>query len=208
MVMQFVHAHLFDGTHRTCGTPPCGPPDSFHNDEDFLVLASESDPLTPWINTGNWNGSQDKCAIPQCDPSKSTTNGCVTAHIHLPANWTTASDGNRSKAGQMNNAAMGVLLPDGVFGKNRTLVQMQPAYRCAPGSPLLARWGNDTDGCPQRFPNVSDIFGDGALGAHGGSGLSGFGGSVRAGELLPATGPIRHALKLGKTHRRPVVLTD
>ena len=73
-----------------------------------------------------------------------------------------------------------------------------------------SRWNSHSgpDGCPQRFPNVSDIFGDGALGAHGGSGLSGFGGSVRAGELLPATGPIRHALKLGKTHRRPVVLTD
>ncbi len=176
--------------------PPCGPPDSFHNDEDFLVLASEDDPLTPWINVGNWNGSQDKCAIPGCDPTRTTTNGCVMTHIHFPSNWTTASDRNRSKAGQMNNAAMGVLLPHGVFGMNRTLVQMQPAYRCAPGSPLLARWGNHTDGCPQQFPNVTDIFGDGALGAHGGSGLSGFGGSIRAGELLPTTGPIRHALKL------------
>lgn len=77
-----------------------------------------------------------------------------------------------------------------------TLLQLQPVYRCAPGSPLLARFGNDTDGCPQNFPNVTSILGDGALGAHGGSGLSSVGGTIRLGELLPNAPPIRHALKL------------
>lgn len=77
-----------------------------------------------------------------------------------------------------------------------TLLQMQPIYRCAPGSPILARFGNDTDGCPQNFPNVTSILGDGALGAHGGSGLSGVGGTIRLGELLSNSPPIRHALKL------------
>lgn len=41
-----------------------------------------------------------------------------------------------------------------------------------------------------------DILGDGALGAHGGSGLSALGGTIRVGELLPSTGAIAHALKL------------
>lgn len=54
----------------------------------------------------------------------------------------------------MNNNAMALLMPD-----NETLVQMQPVYRCGFGAPLLARWGNATDGCPQRFPNVTSIFG-------------------------------------------------
>ena len=36
----------------------------------------------------------------------------------------------------------------------------------------------------------------GALGAHGGSGLSALGGSIRLGELLNTTGAITHALKL------------
>jgi hypothetical protein len=37
---------------------------------------------------------------------------------------------------------------------------------------------------------------DGANGAHGGSGLSSVGGTIRTGELLDSTGPIAHALKL------------
>jgi hypothetical protein len=95
---------------------------------------------------------------------------------------------------QANNNAMGVLLADNV-----TIVQMQPAYRCISGgsSPLLARFGNGSaDGCPQQFPNVTSIFGDGALGSHGGSGLSGVGGTIRLHELLNTTGPIPHALKI------------
>ena len=95
----------------------------------------------PWIDQGDW-GADDHCKIA----------GKQVSTISLPSEWTTASDGGRSKAGQMNNNAMGVLLPDNV-----TIVQMQPAYRCAPGSPLLARFGNSTDGCPQRF-QIQPVF--------------------------------------------------
>ena len=55
---------------------------------------------------------------------------------------------------------------------------------------------------PQDFPWEVDITsGDSptlqsALGSHGGSGLSGIGGTIRLGELLNSTGPILHALKL------------
>ena len=123
--------------------------------------------------------------------------GKVVSHIGLPANWTTTSDGGRSAPNQANNNAMGVLLPD-----NRTIVQMQPAYRCEVGKngPLLARFGNATDGCPQQFPNVTDIFGDGALGSHGGSGLSGVGGTIRVGELTGSK-PIGHTLKIELQHQ-------
>jgi hypothetical protein len=40
------------------------------------------------------------------------------------------------------------------------------------------------------------IIENGTLGAHGGSGLSAFGGMLRLGELLPTAPPIRHAIKL------------
>ena len=204
----YVPARLFlpDGP---CGAPPCTAASSFHNDQDFFLRASPSDPLVPWLNQGDW-GSDDHCV----------QHGAAVAKIPLPHNLTTASDGGRSVPGQPNNNAMGVLLLD-----NRSLVQMQPAYRCAPGAPLLARFGNSTDGCPQAFPNVSDILvcvtrppafataslkdhrdhlswaqGDGALGAHGGSGLSGVGGTIRLGELF-SSAPIGHALKLELQHR-------
>ena len=41
-----------------------------------------------------------------------------------------------------------------------------------------------------------DLFGDGILGAHGGSGLSCLGGSIRAGEFIPGSPHVRHALKV------------
>ena len=87
-----------------------------------------------------------------------------------------------------NNNGAGVLLPD-----QRTLVQMQPLYRGAAGGPITA-WYHT--GAPQPFPWHLDILDDGALGAHGGSGLSSFGGAIRLGELLPGAALIAHALKL------------
>lgn len=104
-------------------------PTQFHNDQDFFLLATAADPLTPWIDQGDW-GSDDHCQV----------TGQVVSQIPLPVNFTTASDG--TGPGQPNNNAMGILLPD-----NETLVQMQPVYRCSAGGPLLARFGNDTDGC-------------------------------------------------------------
>ena len=87
-----------------------------------------------------------------------------------------------------NNNGAGVLLPD-----NRTLVQMQPLYIPKAGGPIIA-WFHT--GAPQPFPWTMDILGDGNLGAHGGSGLSSFGGDIRLGELLPSSPAISHALKL------------
>ena len=182
---------------------PRGDPDNFHNDQDFLVRVTSDDPLTEWINQGDW-GSDEHCTVQQhsgsghhCGPESKQVDGCHT-QIRFPANWTSASDCDedgancRSAPGQSNNNAMAMLLPD-----NETIVQMQPVYRCGPHpKPLLARWGNSTDGGPQQFPNLTSILADGTLGAHGGSGLSSIGGSIRLGELLPGAPPIGHALKL------------
>ena len=176
-------------------------PTQIHNDQDFFlrVPAGGHDadfPLTEWVDQGDWGGD-DHCNV---QPSAK-----VAARIPFPRNWTSASDCDdptdtatcRSASGQPNNNAMAVLLADNV-----TIVQMQPAYRCgAFPAPLLARFGNATDGCPQRFPNVTSILGGGALGAHGGSGLSAVGGSIRLGELLEDSGPIQHALKLELQHQ-------
>ena len=67
----------------------------------------------------------------------------------------------------------------------RTIHQMNPVARCNAGGALTAGWT-----APDQ-----DIYGDGILGAHGGSGLSGMGGSLRLGELT-GPDPIRHALKV------------
>lgn len=166
-----------------------GPPSSFHNDQvcrgtegltcrtppavlimqDIIVRASQSDPQTNWIDQGAWDNG-DMCEI----------TGAVATQVPLPADLVIGC--------HENNNAMALLMPD-----NRTLVQMQPAYRSTAGAPLLARYHA---GCPVPFPWTTDILGDGTWGAHGGSGLSSIGGTIRAGELSPGAPPLRHALKL------------
>jgi hypothetical protein len=144
-------------------------PVEFHNDQDWLIRASASDPLVQWIDdSGNF-------------PGLCTATGKIAPQL-LPIPPTLVTDC------VANNNGAGLLLPD-----NRTLVQMQPLYIPKAGGPIIA-WYHT--GAPQPFPWEIDILGDGALGAHGGSGLSSFGGAVRLGELLPGAPPIAHALKL------------
>jgi hypothetical protein len=83
--------------------------------------------------------------------------------------------------GTANNAAA-FLMPD-----NRTIVQTQPLARCTAGAAGTSM---------ATFANV-DLYGPGITGAHGGSGLSAIGGTIRLGELRPGTaeGP-HHALKV------------
>ncbi|MBK4738149.1 hypothetical protein [Noviherbaspirillum pedocola] len=68
----------------------------------------------------------------------------------------------------------------------RTLLQAQPLARCKRSGPATSLVQAD----------AVDIHGDGIQGAHGGSGLSAFGGSLRVGELRPGMPPPRHALKI------------
>ena len=119
------------------------------------------------------------CRAAAADP-KCVVTGPVVTQIPLPENFTTGCE--------ENNNSMGLLLPDDV-----SLLQMQPAYRQGPGTPFLARYKR---GSPNPSPFNISILSDGALGAHGGSGLSSIGGTIRSGELLDTTGPITHALKI------------
>eukprot|EP00051_Salpingoeca_urceolata_P019993 m.296049 g.296049 ORF g.296049 m.296049 type:complete len:467 (-) comp19519_c2_seq1:96-1496(-) len=145
---------------------------SFHIDQDIFVEVSDSDPEIAWHDQGWW-GPNPKNATSHC-----SVVGPVHSHIKFPHNVTFDLEGH--------NSGLAMLQPD-----NRTLLQTQPAYRCVAGGPLLSRY----PGCPWGCVYQS-ILGDGAHGAHGGSGLSAFGGTIRPGELLAHSGPIRHALKL------------
>jgi hypothetical protein len=80
------------------------------------------------------------------------------------------------------NSSASFLMADG-----RTIVQTQPVARCTAGAAGTSM---------ATFSNV-DLYGPGITGAHGGSGLSAIGGSIRLGELRPGTttGPA-HALKV------------
>ena len=71
-------------------------------------------------------------------------------------------------------------MPDG-----RTIKQTQPFARCTPEY-----------GTSRCLFGDEELYGPGYYGAHGGSGLSCIGGTLRVGELVPGAGPIRHVLKV------------
>ena len=100
--------------------------------------------------------------------------GGMMVQVPMPSNYLIPNTNKNSSAV--------FLLKDG-----RTLVQTQPVARCTAGAPATAY---------AKFANV-DLYGPGITGAHGGSGLSAIGGTLRLGELRPGTttGP-RHALKV------------
>eukprot|EP00039_Didymoeca_costata_P021275 m.343997 g.343997 ORF g.343997 m.343997 type:complete len:437 (+) comp23660_c0_seq1:149-1459(+) len=159
-------------------------PREFHNDMEYFVVTTNTDPITPWVNQGWWgpgpfnrslcNESNGHCHCMEVPNSK------IQDHIHVPYNWTTDQR-------HPNNGAASFLLPDG-----DTILQMQPTYRCSPGSPVLSL----RQGCPNPYPEYESIKGDGILGAHGGSGLSAIGGMIRVAEMLPNSPPIPHAIKI------------
>ena len=103
-----------------------------------------------------------------------TATGGLLTQIPMPSNYVIPNGSG--------NTAVTSLLAD-----KRSLIQVQPVARCKAGGAGTAL---------VKF-NAVDLYGDGRLGAHGGSGLSSIGGSIRVGELRPGSiqGP-RHALKV------------
>ena len=149
--------------------PPFPLPKNFFSDDDYFIVTTSSDPLTPWYNQGWWGppGGEAHCNV----------TGRFVRNISFPLNVTVREYGN-------NNAAA-LLQPD-----KHTIINMQPLYRCQPGSPVLSL----AMGGLRATDDI--VSGNGSWGAHGGSGLSSIGGTIRLGELLPSAPPIRHALKL------------
>jgi hypothetical protein len=99
--------------------------------------------------------------------------GDILATVPVPTNYTVPNDDH-------NNGAVFLL------GDQRTILQSQPFTRCEAGGPATSLL---------TFPE-QDLYGDGISGAHGGSGLSSLGGSLRLGELRPGEQGPRHALKV------------
>lgn len=142
---------------------------NFHSDDDYFITTSSSDPLVNWYSQGHWGGNATEEAY--C-----SITGPLVKEINFPSTTVVQMWGN-------NNGAA-ILQPDG-----DTLILTQPLYVCAPGAPVLSRLDS--------AHGLTSIRGEGALGGHGGSGLSALGGTIRRGELSSAaTTPIMHALKL------------
>jgi hypothetical protein len=87
------------------------------------------------------------------------------------------------ESNRRNNPAT-YLMSDG-----RTLKFSQPFARCVAGQPATSLVADE------HFTD-EDLYGDGRSGAHGGSRLSSYGGSIRIGEMRPGQTGMEHALKI------------
>jgi hypothetical protein len=141
-------------------------------DEVILRRLSASDPSRPLLQTGSW---QQRCtgSVPTGTSLPIPDSFIVPDAYQRPdGGWTTP-----------NNVAA-FLMPDG-----RTVVNTNGVARCTPGGPIFG-WQT---GNPAK--DRTDLYGDGRLGSHGASHLSGLGGAIRPGELSGGA-PLQHALDL------------
>lgn len=135
-------------------------------DEDILVFHPEAGDVQLRHSTAGWS-SADHC---------SASDNTVLASLPWPPSFFVPS--------MLANNSTAVLMRDG------SVNQFQPGIRCqSPGYVTsYAATVNDI--------TVTNLTGDGIRGAHGGSGLSTVGGSIRLGEFTHSGGPARHALKM------------
>ena len=135
-------------------------------DDERIVLTPTAPATTIDYCSVGWSGGN------RCTATGGSANG-LPITVPMPASFTVPNDNQ--------NECAAFLLADG-----RTIAQCQP----------LARGMAGTGGTALvAFANV-DLYGDGIAGAHGGSGLSAIGGSIRIGELRPGQTGMRHALKI------------
>jgi len=138
-------------------------------DEDIIIL-SPSSPLTDIrMCTAGWNQTKSRCTAEAGSVFPTKVPIPFDFVVNLPMD-------------QVPNSCATILMADGV-----TIRQTQPFARCVAGEPATSQYSYISD---------MSINGDGRVGIHGGSGLSALGGTIRAGELKPGAGPIKHVLKL------------
>jgi len=135
-------------------------------DQDLIVMRPSAPALAVMTSTADWNNTMDRC--PPAAPTLFSA-PVPDDFVFQPVLPSTP------------NASTAILAADG-----RTLKQTQPFSRCTAGGPATSHYDSAD----------VDIAGDGITGAHGGSGLSAIGGTLRLGELRPDGPPVRHALKI------------
>jgi hypothetical protein len=140
-------------------------------DKERIVLTPTA-PLTmiEFSNAG-WDSTRDRCVA-----TGGTIAGLPVA-VPMPANYVVS--------GSNGNDGAAFLMPD-----RHTLIQTEPFTRCVAGGPATSIARVTDNGVD------ADLFGDGRVGAHGGSKLSTLGGTIRIGEMRRGSRGPRHALKV------------
>jgi hypothetical protein len=145
-------------------------------DEDYIVMTPDVPLVDIFENFSGWDRTKNRCTI---EGKHLFSAPIPQSFVVSPETWD----------GETPNAGLAVLMQD-----RRTIKQTQPFAHCEAGSPATSQY---------LFDDV-DIYGDGTYGAHGGSGLSAIGGTLRIGELTPSSDPIRHVMKVNLFSNRNI----
>ena len=146
-------------------------------DEDVIVQRPDA-PLEPVVvNDAGWDPAKTRCGSLRAGQT------VYPDGVPVPADFTT----DPGYLGTTPNMSAAILMPDG-----QTIRQTQPFHVCGKGGTVTSQY---------RFPDENIAIGAGIAGAHGASGMSSIGGTVRTGELVPG-GAIRHVLKINVFGRR------
>jgi hypothetical protein len=130
-----------------------------------LIVMTPSAPLTGIYYNSAGWSDADRCPV----------EGDLLFEAPMPADWVVPNGLPRTP-----NNGLAILMPDG-----RTVKQTQPFARCTAGGDATSKY----------IHKDNDLFTDGIRGAHGGSGMTALGGTLRLGELRPGKHPPRHVLK-------------
>ena len=143
-------------------------------EEDIIILTPEADPVDVMAHDAAWRDGVTRC--------ESRTGEILATGLPIPADFLT----DPGYHGHKPNHAAAILLPD------MTLFETQPLHVC-PDGVVVSEYTND------RWQGDSILTGgrggDPYGGAHGGSSMTAFGGTIRLGEWVPG-GQLRHALKM------------
>ena len=146
------------------------------NDEDYIVMTPDEPLVDIYENYAGWDKNKSRCEI----QGKLLFSAPIPkSFIVSPTTWD----------GLTPNAGLAVLMSD-----KKTIRQTQPFAFCDP-----------TKGATSQYVFADqDIYGQGIIGGHGGSGLSNIGGALRLGELTPTSGAIRQAMKVNLFGRKNI----
>ncbi len=148
-------------------------------DEDYIFMCPDEAEVAIYHSDGKW-GDDNTLRCVKSDA------GNVLAYLPVPKDFIVSPD---TWHGRVPNAGCAVLLAD-----KRYIHQGQPYAHCTEDGIHTMSYNMNLSS--DHSDGYVDIYGDGKYGAHGGSGLSAIGGTIRVHEFTPTSGPITHALKI------------
>ena len=136
-------------------------------DIELLFKVTNKDPFTKLYAPGSW--------VNRCSGTKNPSNPNDKIYIRFPKNKIVPD----TNPPHTPNNVSSILQPDG-----KTIIAVAPLARCKAGGPVYG-W----------YFKKQSLLGKGITGGHGGSFLSGIGGTIRQGELV-GDRQINHVLKV------------